>query len=85
MLLYKESTVLKEINKTHKNGEKILGRASPGHMGAMGRLIIWCPFKLMYFKIFCSWTGLFLRVCTQTADIFQRNSCAETSLLAPYF
>jgi hypothetical protein len=80
MLLYTESTGLKEINETHKNGEKILGRASPGHMGAMGRLIIWCPLKLIYFKIFWSWTGLFLN-----CRFFQRNSCAETSLLAPYF
>jgi hypothetical protein len=44
-LQYRESTVLKEINK-HKNGQKILGR-----------LIIWCPLKLIYFKNFWPWTG----------------------------
>jgi hypothetical protein len=54
MIQYRESTVSKEINKTHKNGEKILGRASPRHMGAMGRLIIWFPLKLIYFKTFQS-------------------------------
>jgi len=87
MLQYRESTVLKEINK-HKDGQKILGRASPKHMGAIGRLIIWCPLKPIYFKIFRPWTGqanIYEGVHKNCRYFSEKFMCRNLSLLAPYF
>ena len=57
-------------------------------MGATGRLIIWLPFKQIFFKLFWPVTGLtkLLRVHAQITDNFQRISFAlgNPSLLAPY-
>jgi hypothetical protein len=65
-----------------------MSRAGLRHVGAPGRLIIWFPFKLIFFKLFWAVTGLtkLLRVRAQITDNFQRNSFAHgnTSLLAPY-
>jgi hypothetical protein len=63
--------------------------ASLKHVHAPGRLIIWCPFKPICFKLFWPRIGLvnFISVCTQTADNFWRKSiaCVNCSLLALYF
>jgi hypothetical protein len=42
-------------------------------VGTPGRLIIWCPFKPLFFKLFRPKTGL---ACAKTADNFRRNSFA---------
>ena len=63
--------------------------ASSRHVRAPGRLIIWCPFKPLRFKLFWPRIGLvkFISVCTQIADNFWRNyfACVNWSLLALYF
>jgi hypothetical protein len=61
----------------------------PRHVDAPGRLIIWRPFKPIFFKVFRSrtdWRG-FLKRRIQIADNFLRNSlaCENLSLPAPHF
>jgi hypothetical protein len=68
--------------------QKILGRASPRHLGVMGQLIIWCPLKPIYFKIFRPWKGhanIFEGVCPNCRYISEKFMCRNLSLLAPYF
>jgi len=48
-------------------------RAGLRHVGTLGRLIIWCSFKPLFFKLFRPKTGL---VCAKTADNIRRNSFA---------
>jgi hypothetical protein len=70
--------------------KKHIYRTSLKHVGAPGRLIIWCPLKSSLFELFIGleqgWRK-FLRVRAKIADNFWRNSfaCGNRSLLAPYF
>jgi len=58
-------------------------------MGALRRLIIWHPFKPIFFQRFRPGAGpvKILRARAQIADNFRRKSlaCGKVRLLAPYF
>ena len=58
-------------------------QAGPRHVATLGRLIIWHPFELIFFKLFLPKTGL---AHAKSADIFQGNSfaCGTCVYLAPY-
>jgi hypothetical protein len=68
----------------------VASRACPRYVGAPGRLVIWRPLKLTFFKLFRPRTGLanlFRGARAEIADNFLGNysACGNMSLPAPYF